>query len=104
MKLEHWKTYIMAVKKYIQRSLSYISIANSLMIGILFLESRGIDINVQRFGLFILFATLCGLVFAGFVEDKFFGLFEEEARFSAVRNPVLMEIKRDIKEIKEKLK
>lgn len=100
----NWKTYMMAVKKYIQQSLSYVSIANSLMIGILFLESRGIDINVQRFGLFIILATLFGLVIAGFVEDKFFGLFEEEARFSAVRNPVLMEIRKDIKEIKEKIK
>ena len=94
----------MAGKKYIQRSLSYIGIANSLMIGILFLESRGIQIDVKRFGLFIIIGTLSGLVIAGFVEDKLFGLFEEESRFSAVRNPILMEIKRDIKEIKEKLK
>lgn len=100
----NWKTYLMAGKRYIQRSLSYIGIANSMMIGILFLESRGLQINVQRFGLFIVCGTLFGLLIAGFVEDKFFGLFEEEARFSAVRNPILMEIRRDIKEITEKLK
>jgi hypothetical protein len=94
-----------AVKIMINRSLSYLSIANSLMIGVLFLTSlqqRGININIPVLMPFIIVSTLILLVVVGWIDDKL-GMHNEENRITSSKNPYTLEMIERLKRIEEKL-
>ena len=96
------KRKLVTAKKYVQRSTSYAGILNSVLLGIIFLSDRGFEINMWRWGIPLIIITLLGMLVFGYVEDKVLGLYEEEINFGATRNPVLMEIREDVKDMKEK--
>ena len=101
-------TFIRA-KVYIQRSMSYVSIVNSGMILFLFLttlQDKGFEIDLSKYGIWIIIGTIIILISLGFFEDLF-GFYTAEKRFGSSRDPyinTLIEIKKDIKELKEKKK
>ena len=96
-------------KVYVDRARMYIGYAQFLMIGLVFLDRfKGtptgdlifeyslISIPVLFF-MFIIFSLILGFF------DSKLGLREEEIRNHASSNPVLRDIQKDIREIKQKL-
>ena len=82
------------IKILVNRSLGYLSIANSLMIGVLFLSSlqdKGFEINIVKFIPIIILVTFVGLLVVGWIDDKL-GLHAEEQRLIATRNPYVIDI------------
>lgn len=104
VRIKDWKIYLIAIKRYFQRTMGYIGLVNSIMIGLLFLQNRNVNVNLAKYGIFIIGFTIVGFIIFGYIEDKIFGFYEIETKFGAVRNPILMEIRKDIKEIKKTIK
>jgi len=71
------------------------------MVFIIFFADRGIEINMKRWGLPIMFFTLIVLVVWGYIEDKILKLYSEESKFATERNPIFMQMSKDIEDIKE---
>ena len=108
MKLDK-KTFI-RWKIYIDRSRMYIGYLQFFMIGVVFLEAFKTNFivstifNYAIISMPILFLLFIGLsIIFGRLESKF-KLQEEEQKKLTNLNPVMMEMLKDIKEIKESVK
>ena len=96
-------------KVYVDRARMYIGYAQFLMIGLVFLDRfKGtptgdliFDYSLISIPILFLLFILFSLVL-GFFDSKL-GLREEEIRNHASSNPVLQEIREDLKEIKQRL-
>ena len=81
-------------KVWVQRSMSYIAIANSAMILFLLLsrlEDYGIEVNIAKWFFPILIIGILLMVLIGYIDDKL-GFYREEHREVSRRNPYLVEI------------
>lgn len=98
-------------KVWIQRSMSYIAIANSAMILFLLLsrlEDYGIELDIARWFFPILIIGILLMVLIGYIDDRL-GFYREEHKAVSGRNPYLVEIierldkiEKDIKRLKRK--
>ena len=105
------RKFMIYSKIWVQRTMSWIAIANSGMILFLVLsrlQDYGIQIYITAWFIPIYFGVILIMIFLGYLEDKA-GMFREESRASASRNPYFKEIidrleriERDIKKIKRK--
>jgi len=104
VRIKDWKIYLITIKRYFQRTTGYVGLINSIMIGLLFLQNRNVNVDLTKYGIFIIGFTVIAFIILGYIEDRIFGFYEIETKFGAVRNPILMEIREDIKEIKKTIK
>ena len=98
-------------KVWVQRSMSYIAIANSAMILFLLLsrlEDYGIALDIAKWFFPILIGGIILMIFFGYMDDKL-GFHREEHRAVAQKNPYFVEIidrlekiEQDIKKIKKR--
>lgn len=93
------KRFLYDIKQHIHRANTYVALANSGMILFIFLGALGIDIK-GNFG-FIFAGGLFLLLLVGFVDIKLLRGYQEEQSIWFNRNPQLVEMKKDIEEIKE---
>jgi hypothetical protein len=88
------RKFIVYSKLWIQRTMSWIAIANSGMILFLVLsqlQDYGIKIYITAWFIPIYFGVIILMLFFGYLEDKA-GVFREESKASATRNPYFKEI------------
>lgn len=93
-------------KIWIQRAMSWVTIANSGMILFLVLsklQEYGVSIYITMWFIPLYIVVIILLMFLGYLEDKA-GFFREEQRLSSLRNPYLVEISRKLDRIEKELK
>lgn len=86
-------------KIYLNRSRTYLSYVQLLMILKLFLSNVGIDNNVWLIVGFC--ASFVGMLILGYLDTRF-GIRSREAENNSMHNPVMMEILRRVKTIESK--
>jgi len=86
---------------YANRGRQYLGLFTATFVFILWLDNRNIDIAWWMYPLLILFAAFC-LVLTGFIDVKIFRFRESEIEAAERNNPVIMEIFKDIKQLKKK--
>jgi hypothetical protein len=106
-----FRKFLIYSKLWVQRTMSWIAIANSGMILFLVLstlQDYGIKIHITAWFIPIYLGIILLMIFFGYIEDKA-GMFREETRASASRNPYFIEIierldkiEKDITRIKKK--
>ena len=106
-----FRRFLIYSKLWVQRTMSWIAIANSGMILFLVLsrlQEYGIKIYITAWFIPIYFGVILLMIFLGYLEDKA-GMYREESRASASRNPYFKEIidrleriEKDIEKIKKK--
>ena len=106
-----FRKFLIYSKLWVQRTMSWVAIAKSGMILFLVLsrlQDYGIKIYITAWFIPIYFGVIVLMIFLGYIEDKA-GLYREESRASASRNPYfkdiidrLDKIEKDIKKIKRK--
>jgi len=81
-------------KLWVQRTMSWVAIANSGMILFLVLsklQDYGFQVHITAWFIPIYFGIILIMIFLGYLEDKV-GLFREEHRASSARNPYFTDI------------
>ncbi len=103
---ERFRKLFVTNKIRIQRSLSYMSIANSGMILFLVLSNLQkqykFDIYITKWFFPIYLFTLGLFLFVGWVDDKI-GFHREEARTAASKNPMMVELMETISRLEKKV-
>lgn len=92
-------------KVRIQRSLTYISIANAGMILFLVLsklQDYNVNIHISKWGLPIYLGTFILFLGIGWLDDKV-GIHKEEARHNTTRNPQMQELLETVKRLESKV-
>ena len=84
------------IKVYFHRAMAYASIINFVMVVFIFIKSYGLD--VQKYSVLIVCATISFILFIGFLDDKL-GLYKEEQRFHYSRVPQLRHIEKKLDKI-----
>lgn len=90
-------------KSYLARSAGYVAIFNTGMLVFLSLsslEKYGIDIDMKVWGLPLVIGAIGLAIFIGYLEDVF-GFWREETVVAQKRNPYLMEIHEDVKQLRK---
>lgn len=95
-------------KFYIQRSSSYLSVVNASMILFLLLSNlneRGIIVtNLDKYYIAILVFGFFMLISFGALDIHIFKANQREQVLNFKYNPAMMELKKDLREIKEEIK
>ena len=94
-----------AIKIYINRAISYITIINAgMMLFVLMAQMKqlGWNINLTAYFVPVYIISIIGAIIVGFVDTKL-GFFKKESEMTSDRNPYFVEIKKDIKELKASL-
>ena len=84
-----------------QRSASYIGILNTSLVGLIYLNSKGLEISVWLFPLVFL-GTAVGIILFGYAEDKL-GFHKAEQEAFASRHPVFPTLFKRLDEIERKI-
>ena len=102
--------FLIKIKAYMMRSMSYMALANSAMLIFLLFSSSGFTIDLRVWGAPIIVAIVCLMTLGGYVEDKL-GFWREELEITFSRNPHIQDMRKEIKfmradleEIKELMK
>jgi len=93
-------------KIWIQRAMSWVTIANSGMILFLVLsklQEYGVSIYITLWFIPLYIVVIFLLMFLGYLEDKA-GFFREEQRLSSLKNPYLVEISNKLDRIEKEVK
>ena len=99
------RSFLVYSKIWAQRTMSWISIANSGMILFLVLsklQEYGINIYITKWFLPIFILTIFLLILLGYIEDKA-GFHKEEIKTIAKKNPIYDEIFKRLDRIEKKL-
>jgi len=99
------RKFMVYSKLWVQRTMSWVAIANSGMILFLVLsklQDYGIKIFITIWFIPIYFGVVLIMIFLGYLEDKV-GLFREEVRIASSRNPHINEIIERLDRIEKKL-
>ena len=99
------RTKVVYAKVYLNRALRYVSLINLGLIMFLSLSDLskyGIEIDIGKWIFPILFSVFLFLLFFGFMEDRL-GIFKEEERIFAIRNPQLTKIIEKLEKIEERV-
>ena len=106
-----FRKFLVYSKLWVQRTMSWVAIANSGMILFLVLsklQDYGMQIYITAWFIPIYLGVILIMIFLGYLEDKV-GMYREESRASASRNPYFKEIierlekiEKDIKKIERK--
>ena len=93
-------------KSYLGRSSGYVAIFNAGMLVFLSLsnlEKYGVDINMATWGIPIALSGICFMIFIGYLED-YFGFWRQEVHVSNQRNPLLLEMRDELRALRTELK
>lgn len=99
------RKFMVYSKLWIQRTMSWIAVVNSGMILFLVLstlQDYGIKIHITAWFIPIYFGIIILMMVFGYIEDKA-GLFREESRATADRNPYFKEIINRLEKIENKV-
>ena len=104
--LLEFRKFLVYSKLWVQRTMSWIAIANSGMILFLVLsklQDYGFNIYITAWFVPIYFAVILVMIFLGYLEDKA-GMYREESRASSSRNPYLTDIISRLERIEKGIK
>ena len=86
---------IARLKVYVDRSRWYFVLIQFLMIVIMFIESKGFELEVWHYPLIII-GVLFLLIVAGYL-DRVLGMIKAEQQFYADENPFFQEMMKEVK-------
>ena len=106
------RNFMVYAKVWMQRTMSWIAVANSGMILFLVLsqlqKQYGFEIYITAWFIPIYIAVILLMILLGYIEDRA-GLYREESRAASARNPYFKEIlerlntiEKDVKALKKK--
>jgi|TARA_B100001971_G_C18030718_1_gene452401 hypothetical protein len=100
------RKFLIYSKMWIQRTMSWIAVVNSGMILFLVLsrlQDYGIKIHITAWFIPIYLGVILLMMLFGYIEDRA-GLFREESRVAAARNPYFKDIIDRLDRIEKRLK
>ncbi len=100
------RKFMVYSKLWIQRTMSWIAVVNSGMILFLVLsrlQDYGVEIHITAWFIPIYLGIIFLMMLFGYIEDRV-GLYREESRAAASRNPYFKEILERLDRIERKLK